>query len=349
MSAERRRTKRSPRFTEIALEAGVSPSTVDRVLNERGSVSDALRRKVVEAAKRLGTNRLLPEVRHGVLHFDVVLVHSEVAHFRRINNALERYASLIGPRVTVHRSAWGERDDERLAEFLEHPPYPRHGLLIVARDSDRIRQALRVVNAAGTPVVTLSTDITGIERLAYAGIDNTLAGRTAGYLAGRFTRSTGKVWIHVNSLDFRSHVERVEGFTQIVSEQFPHLDPLPPVEMFDDVERTYAQLHDALRHHHDIVAIYNTGSASAGIRRALRRHPVAVPPVWIGHEATREHAELLRAGDMAATLDQDPEGQVLFGLQHLLHANEELDRAPEGRTRFRLITPENLGQFELFA
>ncbi|SEM13077.1 transcriptional regulator, LacI family [Pseudoxanthomonas sp. GM95] len=349
MSAERRRTKRSPRFTEIAIEAGVSPSTVDRVLNERGSVSDALRRKVVEAAKRLGTNRLMPDVRHGVLHFDVVLVHSATAHFQRINNALDRYVGLIGSRVTVHRSAWGERDDERLAHFLEHPPYPRHGLLIVARDSDRIRQALQVVNAAGTPVVTLSSDITGIHRLAYAGIDNTLAGRTAGYLAGRFTRSAGKVWIAVNSLDFRSHVERVDGFNQIMAEQFPHLDPLPPVEVHDDVDRAYAQLHDALRQRHDIVAIYNTGAASAGIRRALRRHPLAVAPVWIGHEATRESSELLRSGDMAATLDQDPEGQVLSGLQHLLHANDELDHAPEGLTRFRLITPENLGQFELFA
>ncbi len=312
-------------------------------------MSDALRRKVVEAAKRLGTNRLLPEVRHGVLHFDVVLVHSEVARFQRIKKALERYSGLIGPRVALHRSAWGERDDERLAEFLENPPYRRHGLLIVARDSERIRQALLKVNAAGTPVVTLSTDITEVQRLAYVGIDNVLARRTAGYLAGRFTRSAGKVWIAVTSKDFRSHPERVEGFCQILAEQFPHLDPLPPVEMFDDPERAYVQLHDALRQHHDIVAIYNTGAASAGIRRALRRHPLALAPVWIGHEATREHAELMHAGDMAATLDQDPESQVLSGLQHLLHANQELDQAPEGRTRLRLITPENLSQFELFA
>lgn len=349
MSVERRRTKRSPRFTEIAIAAGVSPSTVDRVLNERGSVSDALRRKVVEAAKHLGTNRLLPDVRHGVLHFDVVLVHSEAPHFQRFNRALERYSGLIGRRVTVHRSAWSERDDERLAAFLEHPPYPRHGLLILARDNERIRKALHAVTEAGTPVVTLSTDITGIQRLAYAGIDNTLAGRTAGYLAGRFTRSSGKVWIAANSLDFLSHNERVDGFCRILSEQFPHLDPLPAVETSDDGERSYALLHDALRHHHDIVGIYNTGSASAGIRRALRRHPLAIAPVWIGHEATREHAELLQAGDMAATLDQDPESQVLIGLQHLLHANDDLEQPPEGRTRFRLITPENLSQFELFA
>ena len=49
-----RRRKRSPRFVEIAAEAGVSPSTVDRVLNERGSASEKARRRVIAAAHKLG-------------------------------------------------------------------------------------------------------------------------------------------------------------------------------------------------------------------------------------------------------------------------------------------------------
>lgn len=30
-------------------------------------------------------------------------------------------------------------------------------------------------------------------------------------------------------MDLRAHIVQVEGFTQIVTEQFPHLDPLPLV------------------------------------------------------------------------------------------------------------------------
>jgi transcriptional regulator with XRE-family HTH domain len=46
-----RRRKRTARFIEIAELAGVSASTVDRVLNERGSVSAAARERVVAAAR----------------------------------------------------------------------------------------------------------------------------------------------------------------------------------------------------------------------------------------------------------------------------------------------------------
>jgi hypothetical protein len=48
-----RRRKRSANFAEIAKLAGVSASTVDRVLNERGSVSTAARERVVAAVREL--------------------------------------------------------------------------------------------------------------------------------------------------------------------------------------------------------------------------------------------------------------------------------------------------------
>ena len=64
------RRKRSARFVEIAVEAGVSASTVDRVLNERGSASDKVRRKVIAAAQRLGVPRILPSTAHELIHID---------------------------------------------------------------------------------------------------------------------------------------------------------------------------------------------------------------------------------------------------------------------------------------
>lgn len=41
-------------MADVAQQAGVSLSTVDRVLNERGSVSDSKRRKVLQAAQAQG-------------------------------------------------------------------------------------------------------------------------------------------------------------------------------------------------------------------------------------------------------------------------------------------------------
>ena len=46
---------------------------------------------------------------------------------------------------------------------------------------------------------------------------------------------------------------------------------------------------------------------------------------------------------MDLAIDQDPDGQVLSAMQHLLHACGYLDAAPAGGpTEFRLFCAENL-------
>src|SRR5258707_768034 len=67
------RRKRTARFIEIAEAAGVSSATVDRVLNERGSVSAATRARVVAAARQLAVPRVLPDTHHGLMHMEVLL------------------------------------------------------------------------------------------------------------------------------------------------------------------------------------------------------------------------------------------------------------------------------------
>jgi LacI family transcriptional regulator len=43
-----------PTVFDVAREAGVSPATVDRVLNNRGGVRERTREIVVETARRIG-------------------------------------------------------------------------------------------------------------------------------------------------------------------------------------------------------------------------------------------------------------------------------------------------------
>lgn len=69
--------KRGPRFDEIAVAAGVSVATVDRVLNERGSVSSTARERVVAAARQLGVGRILPELHHKLVRIDLLLLLNE--------------------------------------------------------------------------------------------------------------------------------------------------------------------------------------------------------------------------------------------------------------------------------
>ncbi|MCS4229421.1 LacI family transcriptional regulator [Stenotrophomonas maltophilia] len=344
------RSARTPRLAQVAELAGVSESTVDRVLNERGSVSDSMRLRVIAAARQLELRRVLPSVHHGVLHIDVVMSNVNTPHYQRLEAALMSQVQMLGTRVSLHRMFWDEKDEAALIRFLEHPPHPRAGLLAFVRDVPPIRLALRHVQAQGIPVVTVTSDVTQIAPHPYAGIDNFKAGRAAGYLVGRFTHRPGSVLLYVASTDFGDHRERVAGFRKVIHERFPHLDVREPVAHHDQPDMAHASLDELLRQRDDVVAIYDTGSAAAGIAKALRRRAPTPMPVWITHEATREHAELMARGKIAAVIDQDPEAQAIQALQYILHQRGELDSPPPaGPTRFRIITPEDVDPGELLA
>jgi LacI family transcriptional regulator len=338
------RRKRSPRFVEIAEEAGVSPSTVDRVLNERGSVSPATRARVVAAAKRLHVPRLLPETRHGLMHLDIVLPRTDTAFFRHLNGALQRSLQMLDKRIVVHRNMFPEDDEDLIAKTILHPPYHRHGLIVTAHDTKRIRDALLLVIARGEPVVTMVTDICDIPRLHFAGIDNYQAGRTAGYFVGRFAKHPGRVMLISNSLDYRAHVDRMNGCRDAIAESFPSLScDNDSIEAHDDPDRCYQAVARVLKRDKNVAGIYNSGAGSPGIAAALRKSGAAGSIVWVGHEMSDEHRLYIEQHIMDLAIDQDPDGQAISALQHLLHACGVVEEAPSARpNEFRLYCAENV-------
>ena len=188
-----RRRKRSPRFVEIAVEAGLSPSTVDRVLNERGSASKKARQKVIAAAQKLGVPRILPSAAHELIHFDVLLPDNRTPFFLRLRAAIASACSILDKRIVVHRRIVLETDEKSLATAISKPAYRRRGLIVAAPDTRAVRQALREALDRDEAVVTVVSNIADVQGIAYFGIDNYRAGRTAGLVMGRFARRPGRV------------------------------------------------------------------------------------------------------------------------------------------------------------
>lgn len=343
------RRKRSARFVDIAEAAGVGIATVNRVLNEHGSVAPQTRARVVEAAKRLGVPRLLPDLRHGLTRFDVILPRSPTPFFRRLELAFEQSLQMLDRRIVVHRHQLPEDDDELIARTILRPPPRRHGLATALHESPRVRDALAQAQAQGQAVVTLVSDIAGLPGRRYVGIDNLQAGRTAGHFLARFigrgaVAGPGRVLVLTNVLGYRAHVDRTAGCRQALAERGPGLQVEAPVACHDDADRTYDAVRRALAAPGPVVVgLYNSGAGSAGIAAALERAGRSGDVAWVGHELSDEHRALLVCGAMDLVIDQDPDGQAMAALQHLLHAAGWLDRAPETSPHeFRLYAAENL-------
>lgn len=337
------RRKRTPRFVEIAEAAGVSPATVDRVLNERGSVSAAMRARVVAAAQQLGVPRVLPDTRHGLVHIDVLIPHNDTPFFQRLNLALQRSMQMLDRRIVLHRQILPEADDDVITRAILKPGYKRAGLIVTTHDTPAVRDALHTVIEQGEPVVTMVTDIAGVERLHYAGIDNAIAGRTAGYFVGRLAAQPGRVLLLCTRKDYRAHIDRISGCRATLVEAFPHLVcEDEEMETFDDADRCHRAVLNALKRG-NVVGIYNSGYGSAGIEAALRKTGAAGKVVWVGHEMLDRHKEYIEQGTMDIAIDQDPDGQVISALQHALNACGVLDApAPPGPVEFRIFCSANV-------
>jgi LacI family transcriptional regulator len=92
-----------------------------------------------------------------------------------------------------------------------------------------------------------------------------------------------------------------------------------------------------------VLSLYHSGAGSAGISVALARHGREQSMVWVAHELSDEHRTQLERGTLDLVIDQDPDGQVLSAMQHLLHACGYLAAAPAtGPNEFRFFCVENL-------
>jgi LacI family transcriptional regulator len=338
------RKKSSARFVDIAEHARVSVATVNRVLNDHGGVSPATRDKVLQAAKALAVPRLLPQAHRGLTRFDVVLASNRTPFFQRLQVALQRFGQLLDHRVVIHRHEFSPTQLVQAAHFIAQPPHRRNGLIIAVNDTPDIRNAVQRVIVQGVPVVTLMSDISDVARLHYAGIDNFMAGRSAAHFMGRMVHQPGRVAVLTNDLSFRAHRDRTGGFLAVLAQRCPHLTCLPIHACQDDPVRAQNWIEQVLRDtatQGPLVGIYQSGAGSSGVAQALARH--GIRPVWVGHELTDEHRTLIQQGVLDLVIDQDPDGQVLSAMQHLLHANQWLDqRPPSTPNEFRLFFQENL-------
>ena len=337
--------KKYPRFVEIAALAGVSTSTVDRVLNERESVSERARSKVVAAAKQLGVPRILPSSRHGLTHLDILLPDTNSPFFRRLNVALQRSIDMLDKRIVVHRSFLAEHKNDVIAASILRPPYRRQGLILSAPDTEPVRDALRTITAKGETVVAVVTNIKEVPGLKYAGIDNYRAGRTAGYFIGHLAKNAGRVVILSARTDYQAHVDRVAGCRDVLRKFEPRLKcDTRTIETYDDPDRCYLAIAGILRSGEPVAGIYNSGAGSSGIEGALRKYNAAGTICWITHEMSDDHRHYLQQGVLDMVIDQDPDGQIITALQHLLHGCRVLENDPPANepSEFRLYFAENL-------
>lgn len=336
------------RIADIALAAGVSTATVDRVLHGRLRVRPATAQRVMKAAAAL---QYLPEaelwrtLQPAPMEIVFLLPAGTNRFLRQLGELIRAAGPALVPYNVRCRVVFIDSfDPESVAGALLRHGRRAQGLAFMALEHPRVRESVARLAERGVHVVTLISDLTQSARQAYVGMDNRAAGRTAALLIGRFLAGReGPVAMIAGSLSYRGHEEREMGFLRLIEAEFPSLRVVGVREGLDDAETNYRLARSLLRQHPNLVALYNIGGGAEGVGQALKEHRTATRPVLVAHGLTPETRALLMDGTLDVLINQDPQTMILDCVRILTNLRDGRPaQAGVEPVRFSLVLRENL-------
>ncbi|MET1416031.1 LacI family DNA-binding transcriptional regulator [Roseibium sp. HPY-6] len=300
-----------PTVHDIAREAGVSLSTVDRVLNGRADVRPKNAERVKDAVRRLGYVRdtnaanLAKKRRY---KFTFVLPEGPNHFVETVAGAVrEATDAQVTDRADVDIIYVNAADPHAVVKRLKSLDLGRlDGVAIMVPETPQVRDAIAHIKSAGAYVVALVSDLPNSRCDHFVGIDNFSAGQTAGALLGRFLRKeTGCILVATNSMVSRDSIERRFGLDEVLSRDFPRLKALPTIEFHDDPDRIRETLQRSIAAHGDLKAVYSMGSGNAIMLDALRQSARDRDLVVVAHDLTSVTRQALLDGEVDAIIVQN--------------------------------------------
>lgn len=336
---------------DIAAHAGVGTATVDRVLNKRPGVNADTVRRVMQAVAEVGGPAPRGRPRRGEnFRFAFVLPAAETPFIGLVDRQIAQAASdFRHQHITEVTHRIDAENPARFAEQIELLGTREgfRGVALMAPDLPPIKLAINELVRSGVHVVTIFSDVAGSMRETHISSDARAAGRTAGLLLGRMA-APGRDTLLLGSQATRlsCEIERRIGFAQVIEERFPHLKLLRLPELPADNAAAARALTRVLKKDvdaHAVAGLYNVGSGSAGLARALELAGQSGSIGLAAHDFTDEHRVLLSTGSLSYVLHQDIHYCVLTAARVLRALCENVRGALSVvQPRIEILTAENL-------
>lgn len=340
--SENPRRKLRPTMADVAREAGVSLSTVDRVLNLRADVRADTAQRIATAAARLGFHakgvieqRVLND--RPALRLGFLLQKSGVPFYQGLAHALSNAAATCTrARIRVVIGYLDDLDPINVAQRILALRDQVDGLGVVAVDHPRVREAVGQLRETGIAVVALLSELSSTAGTGYAGLDNRLTGRTAGWFISRLARQPGPAVVMLSSQRFQCQELCELSFRSYLVEHSSEWELLASRLTLEDDEFAYGNTLDLLTAEPDLAGLYVAGGGIGGVLRALRSFQVQQQrlPVVVCHDLTPLTREALKTGLVQAVLSHPV---VVLAEQAVDALVEAATTAPTGPVTRRVV------------
>ena len=268
-----------PTIPDLAREAGVSVSTVNRILAGSSAVRGLTMQRVQSAANRIGyfgIGAIEDRIRKATPHYRLGFLLQQSTR-----DLYQLFAKKIGAACRDRR----EEIVEPLVDFVDllTPDNIANRLMalgkecdavaIVAADHPIIGHSIRSLREMGKPVVTYITDQSAPERAAYVGADNWKLGRTAAFLIAQMTHGRGRIAVFIDNHRYQCQDIADASFRSYIREHASRLTIEESRPTHEDPSEAYRLVNELLHTTDDLVGILIVGGGISGVLRAIRQTP----------------------------------------------------------------------------
>lgn len=301
---------------QIAEVAGVSTTTVHRVLNDKDGYGEELRDKILEIARELGysVNVSASSLRKKTSHFALVFPSETASGRFFMGHILDGYRrcqkQLMPCNVQFHEFYYDYDDPDSMCPILKNisqdKPVRFDGIALWGNTAgEKVIAMLNRLQGKGIPVVMLERAPADPDLYdCCVGPDDRLVGAMAGELICKLTRSSGRVLILSQDMGYPDP-DAVVCAQELEAQGRTDLQPvIVPLPMKETIQT--AAVEEVLHNTPDAVAVYSTCARHtlAYIRagQKLQRCPETV----IGSEVFEESMEALEDGTVSALINKCP-------------------------------------------
>ena len=298
---------------KIADIAKVSRGTVDKVLNNRHGVSDEIRKKVKDIADYLEyrpniIGKALASQKNPFI-IGIIIPPDDNPYYDDIKRGIDAaYQELrdFNFRMEYHimRSISAEEQVDALKYFIKNAV---SGIVLAAMNHQDVKVMIdQAVIEHKIPVVTFITDIKDSSRLCFIGHDLVKSGRVAGQIMGKLICGEGKVAIITGSHGILAHNQRIEGFLNVINEEFKNIEIVKTVENMDRDSLSLELTLSLIETIKNLKGIYITGGGVSGAGKALQLSGLGGKIKVICFDFVPETIKLVKDGIIDFTIGQDP-------------------------------------------
>ena len=341
---------RRPTIPDLAQAAGVSVSTINRVLNQPESVRSPTRERVLAAAEDigfygLGTIENAVKSVQTTHRLGVLLQRGSRAFYRNLGDTIAAAVKDVeGCKIELTVEYLDDLTPEKVAKHMVSMGQRCEALAIVAPQHPLVADAIDAVLDTGVPIVSLIGPLTAKGNISFVGLDNWKVGRTAAWAFDKMVREPGEIGVLVGSHRLRNQEMNESGFRSYFREHNASFSVLEPLPTYESAAVAREHVEKLLTDRPDLCGLYISGGGVTGAIAALRAMPKRDDFVAVGYELFEDTRAALIDGTLSMIISHPMERFARETIATLIKAKNGGRGAGVHRVTFGfdIYTPESV-------